>query len=217
MAKKCSTCNRTYPDNLPACPHCNPAQAGHAPADEAVLDDIEIVGEEAPKPPAAKAKKPAPPRLPPAEEPIEVVEEVHEVDAADVVELAEAKPAPGAGDSSRVNLDEPVEVVDVPSDMLVAQEATPADSNVRLDRLAQAGAPPAPPPPPGAAKTGLARGSAQPTQIASRAPAPTMLADSDAADELPGSELGGPAAPRDLPAEGAGAEEVTEAVEEVTD
>jgi hypothetical protein len=286
MAKKCPTCKRTYPDHLPACPHCEAARAKPPTEDDLLIEDIEIVADEAARPPAQKR---------PTQEPLESAD-VHEVvEPEEVLDVLEA--APGRPDSGKVQLDRPIDVSNVPSDVLVVDEADKADSSrVKLDRpagitegsdvlvvddaeavgsskikfeqpidvsnvpsdvlvvdqaevvedVAAAQPPPEPPPGtvvPGAVPTQLAprqpvptmlavrdvaptmlappeaaaeaaaeppgaapaspeapeaaapppkRGAA--THIAGRAPAPTMLADSDVADEIPASELGGPAA-----------------------
>jgi hypothetical protein len=315
MAKNCSHCNRSYPDHLPACPYCEPGRAKPPTLDEILIEDIEIMADEAPQSPRRKRPAGEPPKAP-AEAP-----------GADVIEVAAAKPASGEGDSSKVKLDEPIEVVDVPSDVLAVDEveavgsskikldqpidvanvpsdvlvvdeaqkaesskvklerpvevtSVPSDvlvvddvemvgsSKVKLDRpvdvanvpsdvlvVDQAdiveesapGQPPGPPAqgaqptrigarvpvptmyagledaaaqvaaalaaqPPGAAGAAAPPASPQapaaagpppkrgaPTHIAGRAPAPTMLADTDVAAELPGGEKGGPAAPPPVP------------------
>jgi hypothetical protein len=114
MAKKCSTCNRSYPDHLPACPYCEPARAKPPTENDLVVGDIEIVADE-----ASGKKRPAPPPLP-AEEVLEV---------GDVVEVV------GAGDSAKIQLDQPIDVVNVPSDVLVVDEVQEVGSSkVKLDQ-----------------------------------------------------------------------------------
>jgi tetratricopeptide (TPR) repeat protein len=317
MAKKCSTCKRSYPDHLPACPYCEPAKAKPPSGDDLVVDDIEVVADEASKPPSAKAPRAATAASEPLEviaedEPLEVVEEVPsgkaprppqakappplppEVVAAD--EALEVVDVIAPGDSGRVRLDQPVEVVGPVSDVLVADSGVPLggqpvdvagppisdvlvvdDAEVveepasakdvlevvdaaepapppppeppqgrmvpptqlaarspaptmlapqeELERLAaeappsgpqaRAGAPPAAPPAPEAPP----KGGAQPTRIASRAPAPTMLAPTDIPDELPNLELDSGKTPARAPAEDVvevAGDEALEVVEEVS-
>src|SRR5262245_38041304 len=99
MAKKCSTCNRTYPDHLPACPHC---ERDRARADDVLSEDIEIVPDEsgARRPPAKRP--PTHPAIPPEEvldvvpdEPLEVGEAEVVGDVEEVLEATPAPPAPG--------------------------------------------------------------------------------------------------------------------------
>ncbi|MCC6417092.1 MAG: hypothetical protein IT429_02455 [Gemmataceae bacterium] len=97
MAKTCSTCDRSYPDHLPTCPHCNPATP---PADETLrlADEIDIVADESGlrTPPVRTAETRAPQTageidLGADEETLEVAEAVPDE------EIAAAKEAVGAG------------------------------------------------------------------------------------------------------------------------
>ncbi len=239
MAKKCSTCKRSYPDHLPACPYCKPARAKAPASDDAlVIEDIDLVADEAAPPPK---KRQAPPPVPIAAE--EVLEVVPEAEAAEVVEAEEVlepeevleaddilevvPEEAGKGGSSRVKLDEVIDVTETASGVVVGEAevvAEPAsavkgeDSQVTMHDVAgvpespsdillsqtevveAAAEPPAAPPapkmqPPAPTPPVPPKKRAVPmTQVATRAPAPTMLAGGAEPEELPASELRGPAA-----------------------
>ena len=128
MAKKCTNCKRSYPEHLPACPYCEPARAKPPTEHDLLVDDIEIVADESARPPSGK-RRPAPPPLPVEEVPL-AVEEV--IDAGDVVEIA------GTGDSSKIQLEPPIDLVDVPSDVLAVDEVeTVGSSKIKLDQPAE--------------------------------------------------------------------------------
>src|SRR5262249_52639838 len=126
MAKHCEHCNREYPDNLAACPHC--AAATEAEAEEALLVDDDALDTHADlildEPPAAAGA--APEHAAP--------EEV--VDLADVHVLHQE---PGEG--SEVPLGRaPPPLAEAVSDVALAGEAAPSGTGSEVPL----GGPPAP-------------------------------------------------------------------------
>jgi hypothetical protein len=184
MAKRCPTCKRTYPDKEPECPYCAEA--------------VEVVEDEAPPPRKTgktTSKKPAPPP-----------DDVADIDVADVVEVVE-EPARGPKKPPAGPAKPPAGKPAAPTKLApkVAQPTKLAKKSPAPTMLAPPGAaddvveaelaeePPAKPAAPAKGKPAQEAPEppakkppkfAQPTQLAKKAPAPTMLAPPGAVDEV---------------------------------
>ncbi|MCI0457131.1 MAG: hypothetical protein L0Z62_09145 [Gemmataceae bacterium] len=215
MAKTCSTCNRSYPDHLPACPHCEPDKARAAADDELLPVDTDVRPlEPTATPPPRRGRVATPPPTYAGGEILDVVadEEPLEVAEAEAVTEAPAEPVevvqaaeevldvvaeppgqPAKEDSGVIDLegttliDEPARAGSSSSDVLEvgAADVIQDPSSGRILEVTEAEVESEPPKKP----------AVPPTRMGSRTPAATMLSDRQEADELPGSELGGPTAP----------------------
>ncbi len=138
MAKTCSICNRSYPDQLPACPYCEPAtvRPGQDP-----LDDPFSVGDEDAATVRPTSKKP----VHPEEEIVEVGDvgraEVTDVasDVLSVEEVVAAEPTSTRSDVLNVGEAAVVESPSGQSDVLEIEEAAVAEPGSPMSDVIEVG------------------------------------------------------------------------------